>query len=217
MKFLDFLLTLGALGSLLVATYLFSTNPVAGSAPTNNGKVIPPQTKREPIPQPGPGQSTTPDDGSLPTVTTTYNWQYIVLHHSGTKNGSLKIFDNYHRNALKQKDGIIYHFVIGNGTNSHDGEIEISQRWLRQQPGPHCFNERISKSSIAICLVGNFERDKPTASQVNTLINLTKRLQKEYRIPLENVLLRSEVDKDRTLSPGRNFPWDTIKSALKSH
>ena len=51
-------------------------------------------------------------------------------------------------------DGILqvfYHFVIGNGTDSQDGEIEVGWRWRRQI-------EVERSGDIQICLVGDFNR-----------------------------------------------------------
>ena len=55
-------------------------------------------------------------------------WKYIILHHSATDEGNAKNFDDYHREKKKWKYGLAYHFVIGNGTDSRDGEIEESLR-----------------------------------------------------------------------------------------
>src|SRR4051812_3753672 len=50
-------------------------------------------------------------------------WQYIVIHHSATPSGSAAAFDRMHR--AKGWDELGYHFVIGNGTMSGDGQIEV--------------------------------------------------------------------------------------------
>ncbi|PYL46749.1 MAG: hypothetical protein DMF40_11190 [Verrucomicrobia bacterium] len=50
-------------------------------------------------------------------------WQFIVVHNSGTRQGSARIFDYYHRHVRRMKNGLAYHFVIGNGTSTGDGQI----------------------------------------------------------------------------------------------
>ncbi len=203
MRFLDFLLTIAALLALLVATYLFSTDPTAGIARANNTIEASDQDSK---PQANIEDVTLPEKPAI-------DWRYIIIHHSATLNGNLKIFNNYHRNTLKLKDGIAYHFVIGNGTNSRDGELEISPRWEQQKAGPRCFNSKINKSAIRICLVGNFEKNKPTEQQIATLTRLIKHLQKKHQISTQNVLpYRAESSK--TLSPGKLFPLTDVKKAL---
>jgi hypothetical protein len=50
-------------------------------------------------------------------------WKYIVVHNSGTRQGNARIFDYYHRHVRRMPNGLAYHFVIGNGTSTGDGQI----------------------------------------------------------------------------------------------
>jgi len=130
-------------------------------------------------------------------------WRHIIAHHSATPNGNAKIFDTFHRQK-GMENGLAYHFVIGNGSNSGDGEVEIGGRWLRQLNGGHVRSETHNANSIGICVVGNFERRKPTRKQATALIELT-----DY---LMNRMLRGRPkfmvhrDLEQTLCPGRHFP-----------
>ena len=45
-------------------------------------------------------------------------WQYIVVHNSGTRQGNARVFDYYHRHVRQMRNGLAYHFVIGNGTST---------------------------------------------------------------------------------------------------
>src|SRR5262252_9271048 len=62
----------------------------------------------------------------------------IVLHHSATHGGSATAFERNHRPRL---GGLAYHFVIGNGSGTADGEVETGYRWRDQIPGPHTKNQ----------------------------------------------------------------------------
>lgn len=62
-------------------------------------------------------------------------WRHIVMHHSATANGNAAIFDRYHRHHRRMENGLAYHFIVGNGTDSADGEIEVGDRWRRQIQG----------------------------------------------------------------------------------
>ena len=68
------------------------------------------------------------------------------------------MFDASHRKRGMQ-NGLAYHFVIGNGTDTQDRQIEMGSRWLKQLQGGHVKNHYINEVGIGICLVGNFENN----------------------------------------------------------
>ena len=103
-------------------------------------------------------------------------WKYIVVHNSGTKQGNAKIFDYYHRNTRKMQNGMAYHFVIGNGTSSGDGAIEVGSRWNRQINGGHVHSDFLNNISLGICLVGDYNRSEPTRAQLEALEELVRYL-----------------------------------------
>lgn len=131
-------------------------------------------------------------------------WKNIITHHSATSNGSATVFDEYHRVAQGRKHGLAYHFVIGNGTNSTDGKVEVGGRWLKQVNGGHVRSADYNACSIGICLVGNFEKTRPTQAQLKSLIELSDYLKnRRFRGRLK-FLVHKELEK--TLCPGRHFP-----------
>ncbi len=99
-------------------------------------------------------------------------WKYIVVHNSGSRSGNAKIFDYYHRKVRKMRNGMAYHFVIGNGSKSGNGAIEIGDRWHRQINGGHVASDYLNDIAIGICLVGDFNRDLPTENQLAALKEL---------------------------------------------
>lgn len=105
-------------------------------------------------------------------------WRNIVVHNSGTRQGSASAFEHYHRYVRKMPNGMAYHFVIGNGTSSKNGAIEIGNRWHRQLQGGHVHSDYLNNISIGICLVGDFNRDLPTKAQMESLQELMKYLRK---------------------------------------
>jgi N-acetyl-anhydromuramyl-L-alanine amidase AmpD len=139
----------------------------------------------------------------------TRKWTHIIIHHSATDTGCAKSFDNYHRNVLKWSGGLGYHFVIGNGTGSGNGEIECGPRWKAQGVGSHAGVRYYNDHGIGICLVGNFEKERPTDKQIAATVELVAWLCREYDIKPENVEGHRDV-KD-TLCPGRYFPMETVR------
>lgn len=141
-------------------------------------------------------------------------WRFIVLHHSATHRGSAASFDNWHRHH-NGWDELGYHFVIGNGTGSPDGTIEIGTRWPKQKHGAHCRvgdDETYNNYGIGICLVGDFEKGRPTAGQMRSLARLVDYLATVYRIPNERIIGHGDVD--QTKCPGRNFSFEDLFQRL---
>ena len=139
-------------------------------------------------------------------------WRYIVIHHSGTKIGNARRFDIYHRKVRHMKNGIGYHFVIDNGScRTKDGQIEITSRWKKQLPGGHCRRQINNKQGIGICLVGNFQKTRPTEQQFWSLVWLVRKLMRENNIPLSNVRGHGDMPGEHTSCPGKYFPWKRFK------
>ncbi len=133
------------------------------------------------------------------------DWRYIVIHHSATTSGSAAEFDRYHRRKRGWENGLGYHFVIGNGNGTPDGEVEIGNRWLDQIDGAHAGVEEYNHYGIGICLVGNFNQSRPTAAQMASLSVLVEYLQNRCHITSENVIMHRHCR--QTDCPGRNFPY----------
>ena len=111
-------------------------------------------------------------------------WRYIVLHHSASASGN---YDQIDASTARSWaiDGCGYHFVIGNGTGSGDGQIEVAQRWNNQKQGVHCRNARthdVDEYGIGICLVGDFDQQPPTPRQIAAAQALIAYLSQRYNI-----------------------------------
>ena len=144
-------------------------------------------------------------------------WKYVVLHDSATDEGNANNFDRYHREEKKWSHGLAYHFVIGNGNGSGNGEIEVGDRWKKQIHGAHTANMDLNRIAIGICLVGNFEEDsEPTDNQFKSLISLVTYLSKRYNIPNSRIVKHSQVIQKGTACPGKNFPYRQLIKELSS-
>lgn len=136
-------------------------------------------------------------------------WKYIVVHNSGTRQGNARIFDYYHRHVRKMPNGLAYHFVIGNGTSTGNGQIEIGNRWVRQLAGGHVHSDYLNYIGIGICLVGDFNRDLPTHAQFEALDELVRYLRQRVGKVDERysiVLGHKEINPRPTDCPGNRFP-----------
>ncbi len=137
----------------------------------------------------------------------------MVIHHSGTEEGSAAAFDRYHR-RVKGWEDLGYHFVIGNGRGSPDGAVEIGARWKKQRVGAHAGVLKYNESGVGICLVGSFGRSLPTKKQMRSLERLIDFLMKRFGIPAENVLRHSDLVP--TSCPGKRFAWPLVRPRRKT-
>lgn len=153
----------------------------------------------------------------LPPSSVEKRWTAIVIHHSGTESGNAAIFDKWHREG-NHWEGVGYDFVIGNGTDSRDGQVEVTFRWREQRPGAHCGGTQdnwANKDAVGICLVGDFNSSLPTQRQMRSLVNLVRFLQRRYRIPQNRIYGHNTTPGARiTDCPGKKFPMAGFKSRL---
>lgn len=135
----------------------------------------------------------------------TSNWRRIVVHHSAIKYGNATKYDSAHRRRGMQ-NGLAYHFVIGNGIDSGDGEIEVGPRWQKQLLGGHVKSYKTNLTAIGICLVGNFEETHPSRKQLDAFTQLMDWLQRDVLRRKVQFAGHRELKGEQTICPGKNFP-----------
>jgi hypothetical protein len=144
-------------------------------------------------------------------------WRAIIVHHSATDFGNAAIFDKWHKER-NHWEGVGYDFVIGNGSDSADGQVEVTFRWRKQIPGAHCggtANNWANKDGIGICLVGNFNNTAPSSRQVQSLVKLIRFLQKRYGIPNNRIYgHKTTPGAHVTDCPGRNLSMTRLRAMV---
>lgn len=140
--------------------------------------------------------------------------KWIIVHHSATPSGNVKVFRRYHVEQLGYED-VAYHYVICNGNGGPDGEVQPGRPL--EKVGAHAYGA--NRQSVGICLVGNFMQAKPTMKQWESLISLCLMLMKQYNIPLDHVIGHKEVPgifnvAYTTDCPGNNLPPHTVRATL---
>jgi len=185
-----------------------------------NGSAGEPESSLKEVPKPirQSVRSNVPQDW-LPPSRIEKKWTAIVIHHSATENGNAAIFHRTHKEE-NHWDGVGYDFVIGNGTDSGDGQIEVTFRWREQLAGAHCGgtpDNWANIEAVGICLVGNFNRTVATARQMQSLYKLVRFLQRRYGISISRIYGHSSTPGARvTDCPGRNSPVADLKQMLGS-
>ena len=164
-------------------------------------------------------------------IKNTGGWKKITVHHSaeadptpldGSAASSYAALRQIQRSHLKGKvppwGDLGYHFLI-------DPEGRVFQGRDLAWQGAHAKGDN-NIQNIGICVLGNFDEEKPSAKALESLGNLLDSLRKTYNIP------RSEVHKHaefrNTDCPGKFLkPWvdeykrganvSTISASAKTH
>jgi N-acetylmuramoyl-L-alanine amidase len=131
-------------------------------------------------------------------------WKYIYVHHSRTPAGDAALLAD-------TAGGLADHFVIGNGDGCGDGEIQIGQRWDRQEPaGRTPGMSRVDPACISVCLIGDFDHTYPTPAQTERLRQLVTSLQSRLRLDRDPV--RVITARNSPAGAGRYFPYHSFQS-----
>jgi len=127
---------------------------------------------------------------------------HIVVHHSATPdNLVLRDFDAIRRYHMsKGWRNIGYHWVVEYVNNVLQA-IQGRQEW---ETGAHCIPR--NHDSIGICVVGNFDVEKPSDKLYRFTADLCRRIMNRH--PIE--LVSDHRRWDATACPGRNFDMSIL-------
>ena len=141
---------------------------------------------------------------------TAKKWTKIIIHHSATPTDDALNMHRVHK-ARGMKNGLAYHFVISNGSRkAYDGEVYIGSRWKGQLDGGHVKKLSLNKTSIGICLIGNFEKKSPTTKQLSALEGLCEYLMKRCSITKSQVTTHKIIHPGHTACPGKLFSLPSL-------
>ncbi|MCC6580322.1 MAG: N-acetylmuramoyl-L-alanine amidase [Phycisphaeraceae bacterium] len=153
-----------------------------------------------------------PDEDTLLNTTRPLSqWMAIVIHDSGSSEGSVESIARIHQRL--GLGGLAYHFILTNGHGGEDGTVVSGPRWRNQQPGAYSVGpdaDWFNNYAIGICLVGDFRRTAPTDQQIAELVKLVHRLQHQFSVPAERVLVRTGSGDE----PGQLFPLASFQRQL---
>ena len=194
------------------------SNPVAEVPPLDLPPWTPPRESAGGQPVPGGpvlyrDQPSAGEQRAWSVARLSPQWHYIVIHHSATDSGGAKQFDEWHKKH-NGWEGLGYHFVIGNGTGSGDGAVEVGYRWREQKRGAHAGSDLYNTQGVGICLVGDFTKTRPTAAQMRSLARLTNFLSRYCGVPRDRFRLHGDVRS--TACPGPLFPRDFLAPSSRT-
>lgn len=137
--------------------------------------------------------------------------RFIIMHHSLTNDGDVVNFNaikRYHIETLGWRD-IGYHVVIekqGNEVNALFGR-------MLNESGAHCKQAGMNSMSIGICMVGNFDVQKPSNEMWAKATRLCRSFMDIYNIPSACVRGHNEYA-DYKSCPGKLFLMDEFRAQL---
>ena len=116
----------------------------------------------------------------------------IVVHHSAGWGGTFEEIRNLHVKGNGWSD-IGYHAIITNGKDiggklSSDAPLGMLFRGRPEQtPGAHCRGS--NRSSLGVCVIGNFETMPANNEQTQTLTYLLREWCQRYNLPCDTSVI----------------------------
>jgi len=115
------------------------------------------------------------------TDQSTDNWNSIEIYYSGTQNGNLEQLASL--SGLKNPDNINCHFCLYNGLGGSDGQIQPTEKWLKQSPATSIGGKKV----IRICIVADGKTKHPTDCQLKRIQVLVDALCKKFNIQFSSI------------------------------
>lgn len=117
--------------------------------------------------------------------------QFIIIHHSATRDGrtfSWGAIRNYHIQEKNWVD-IGYHA----GVELVGDQYETVFGRMLDEEGAHCKEFGMNWLGFGVCLVGNYDEAPPPEPALTKLRDLVRWLMRAYDIPARNVMGHREV------------------------
>ncbi len=118
--------------------------------------------------------------------------QFLAIHRRPPQRHPHRRRRRLRQRCIQAKgwDELGYHFVIGNGTDTNDGQSKSAPAGPSRNgaPTPKPPTTASTSIGIGICLVGNFDVSHPSDAQMKSLGKLVAYLMKTYHIPADHVL-----------------------------
>ncbi len=113
-------------------------------------------------------------------------WQCVEVFYSNTTGGNIGQIASL--NGLRDSEDVNLHFLICNGYGGQDGQIQTSQKWMRQWscvPGGNWYG---SSKTIRVCLIADGGTNLPSEFQIKRTNLLLEALCIKFSIPADQVI-----------------------------
>ena len=112
-------------------------------------------------------------------------WNRIEVYYSGTKAGNIEQLASLE--GIANPKDLNCHFVICNGLGGRDGQIQTSEKWLKQWPIVPGKNWYGSGRTIRICVIAGGEETHVTQVQTKRINALVQALYRKFDISLDAI------------------------------
>jgi N-acetylmuramoyl-L-alanine amidase len=147
--------------------------------------------------------------------------EYIVIHHSLTKDGTTKDWDAIRRYHIETNgwSDIGYH----HGIERINGVLTPQVGRPEFMAGAHAKEVGMNEKSLGVCVVGNFDLAAPDIEMLRMLKSLCLAIMVNYSIPAQKVIAHRDVglmagfdwQKGQFKAcPGTRFPMAALRDAL---
>ena len=117
-------------------------------------------------------------------------WNRIEVYYSGTKYGNIEQLASLE--GLADSECINCHFCLCNGFGGGDGQIQPTERWLRQLPATTSRTGYEIDKTIRICVVADGNIIAPTDCQIKRIQVLVEELCRTFHIRVQDVYYPSD-------------------------
>ncbi|MCX8194109.1 MAG: peptidoglycan recognition protein family protein [Candidatus Pacearchaeota archaeon] len=129
------------------------------------------------------------------------NIKYLIIHHT---NNNKNVEEIRQQHKARGFEDIGYHFLIDKKGNLIKGR---NVKFV----GAHTLH--YNKNSLGIALIGNFNKEKPTRKQIQTLIRFLKEKIKQYDLKINSI--KGHCNFNKKSCPGKNLNLKKIKQQLR--
>jgi len=127
-------------------------------------------------------------------------WKRIEIYYSDSYSDSAAAYGSNKRieqldslDSINSRQNIGFHFIICNGRIGRDGQIQSTEKWLRQCPvNPELLNREQPATdnghTVRICVLINGKNARPTNIQIKRAEALVEQLCRKFDIKPESIL-----------------------------
>ena len=133
--------------------------------------------------------------------------KFLIFHYTGMKNES----DAINKLTTFKSDVSCHYFIKNNG----DTYVVVPDSYVAWHAGKSRWKNYKSLNRYSIGIEINnpghdFNYKQFSKKQIQSLIKLSKKLIKKYKINSKNILGHSDIAPERKKDPGEKFPWKEL-------
>jgi N-acetylmuramoyl-L-alanine amidase len=138
--------------------------------------------------------------------------QYIVIHHSLTKDGQVVDWNAIRKYHIESNGWIDIGYHYGIELAGKEYQIQIGRpEWAQ---GAHCKEAGMNNKSLGICVVGDYDLAPPPKEAMDLLVILVSDLCAKYHLSEQRIVTHNQYAPYKTC-PGTQFPMDDLRARVK--